>query len=457
VDLFAQAAATRQAAAAPLAERLRPRTLDEFVGQQHLVGEGRLLRAALQRGALHSMILWGPPGTGKTTLARLLAAQARARFVTFSAVLSGVKEVRALVAEAEERLAGGGERTILFVDEIHRFNKAQQDAFLPHVERGTVTLIGATTENPSFEVIGALLSRCRVYVLERLGDEDVVALLRRALADAERGLGALGLCADPEALQAVARLADGDARSALNLLEAAAVLAPPVPGPAGGAPGGPGPARRLTTGVVAEAAQRKTLLHDKAGDAHYDLISALHKSVRDSDPDATLYWLARLLEAGEDRRFVARRLVRMALEDVGLADPQALAVAVAARDAFDFLGVPEGDLALAEAAVYLACAEKSNAVYTALDAARADVHAHPAAPVPLHLRNAPTALLRALGHGRGYRYAHDDPEAVVDQAHLPEALGPRRYYQPTPRGQEAAIRARLARWQALREARARHG
>jgi putative ATPase len=454
VDLFTHAAAgaagARHAAAAPLAERLRPRTLEEYVGQRHLLGDGRLLRTALLRGTLHSMILWGPPGTGKTTLARLLAARAQARFVTFSAVLSGVKEVRAVVAEAEERLTLGGERTILFVDEIHRFNKAQQDAFLPHVERGTITLIGATTENPSFEVIGALLSRCRVYVLERLQSEEIVALLERALIDRERGLGALALQAEPEALQALARLADGDARSALNLLETAAVLIGEHAG-AGGAPA------RLTAALVAEAAQRKTLLHDKAGDAHYDLISALHKSIRDSDPDGALYWLARLLEAGEDRPFVARRLVRMAIEDVGLADPAALPVTLAARDAFAFLGIPEGDLALAQATVYLACAEKSNAVYTALAAARADVQALPAAPVPLHLRNAPTSLMRALGHGEGYRYAHDDPEAIVDQAHLPEALRGRRYYQPTARGQEADLRARLARWQARREARAREG
>jgi putative ATPase len=448
VELFEQASqpAPRVAArpaGAPLADRMRPRSLAEFVGQSHLIGEGRLLRAAFDKGDLHSMILWGPPGTGKTTLAALLAATARAHFVTFSAVLSGVKEIRAVIAEAEERLRAGGQRqrTILFVDEIHRFNKAQQDAFLPHVERGTIVLIGATTENPSFEVIGALLSRCRVYVLQRLQAEETVAILRRALADPERGLGALGVQADAEALGAIAGLADGDARSALNILEVAATLTPPGDG-----------GRRLTLEAVREAAQRKTLLHDRAGEEHYNLISALHKSLRDSDPDACLYWLARLLEAGEDPLFIARRLVRAAAEDVGLADPQALAVALAAKDAYDFLGTPEGELALAQAAVYLACAPKSNAVYVALDAARADVQARPAEPVPLHLRNAPTALMRDLGYGRGYRYAHDAPEAQVDQEHLPEALRDRTYYRPVARGFEAEIGARLERWRQARRA-----
>jgi putative ATPase len=446
VELFEQASqpvrrVSARAAGTPLADRMRPRTLAEFVGQSHLVGEGRALRAAFDKGDLHSMILWGPPGTGKTTLAALLAATARAHFATFSAVLSGVKEIRAVIAEAEERRQRAGQRTILFVDEIHRFNKAQQDAFLPHVERGTITLIGATTENPSFEVIGALLSRCRVYVLQRLGLEEVVLILRRALADAERGLGSLSLLADPEPLEAIAGLADGDARSALNILEVAATL---------GVPEARG--RRLTLEAVREAAQRKTLLHDRAGEEHYNLISALHKSLRDSDPDACLYWLARMLEAGEDPLFIARRLVRAAVEDVGLADPQALSVALAAKDAYDFLGTPEGELALAEAAVYLACAPKSNAVYVGLDAARADVHAHPAEPVPLHLRNAPTGLMRELGYGRGYQYAHDAPDAQVSQEHLPGALRGRTYYRPVPRGFEVEIRARLERWREARRA-----
>jgi putative ATPase len=387
------------------------------------------------------MILWGPPGTGKTTLASLLAAHAKARFVPFSAVLTGVKEVRSLVAEAEERLAGRGQRTILFVDEIHRFNKAQQDAFLPHVERGTVTLIGATTENPSFEVIAALLSRCRVYVLERLTAADLTMIVGRALGDSERGLGRVGLEVDREAMAAIVGLSEGDARSALNILEIAVRLLT-------GAGHGPGAEHRLTAASIHEAAQRKALLYDKAGEEHYNLISALHKSVRDSDPDAALYWLARMLEAGEDRLFLARRLVRMASEDIGLADPQALQVALLAKEAYDFLGTPEGELALAEAAVYLACAPKSNAVYTAFDRARADVRDRPAEPVPLHLRNAPTRLMQGLGYGRGYQYAHDDPDAVVAQEHLPAALRGRTYYHPVPRGFEQEIRQRLERWRA---------
>ena len=441
VELFEQAARQSRREAAPLAERMRPRTLDEFVGQAHLLGPGRLLRVAIESGDLHSMILWGPPGTGKTTLASLLAAHARAHFTPFSAVLTGVKEVRGLVAEAEERLTLHGQRTILFVDEIHRFNKAQQDAFLPHVERGTVTLIGATTENPSFEVIAALLSRCRVYVLERLTETDLETIVRRALDDPDRGLGRLGLEVHPGAVAEIVGLSEGDARSALNVLEVAAGLL------TAGRARAAGPAR-LSPESVREAAQRKALLYDKGGEEHYNLISALHKSVRDSDPDGTLYWLARMLEAGEDRLFVARRLVRMASEDIGLADPQALQVTLAAKDAYDFLGTPEGELALAQAAVYLACAPKSNAVYTAFDAARADVHERPAEPVPLHLRNAPTKLMKGLGFGRDYQYAHDDPNALVLQEHLPTALRGRTYYHPVARGFEADVRARLERWRA---------
>jgi len=445
VELFEHASRQMRREAAPHAERVRPRTLDEFVGQDHLLGEGRLLRAAIERGDLHSMILWGPPGTGKTTLASLMAERARAHFVTFSAVLAGVKEIRAVIAEAEERLRlgrEGGERTVLFVDEIHRFNKAQQDAFLPHVERGIIILIGATTENPSFEVISALLSRCRVYVLHRLTEDDVATILRRALGDRERGLGAMRADADDAALAAIAGLADGDARAALNILEVAAMLATPRDG-----------VRRITAELIQEAAQRRALLYDKGGEQHYNLISALHKSLRDSDPDASLYWLARMLEAGEDPLFLARRLVRAAAEDVGLADPRALTIALAAKEAYEFLGTPEGELALAEAAVYLACAPKSNAVYAAFDAARADVHARPAEPVPLHLRNAPTGLMRELGYGRGYRYAHDAPDAQVEQEHLPEALRGRTYYHPVPRGFEVEIRERLERWRARRAGR----
>jgi putative ATPase len=442
VELFEQVGRESRREAAPLADRMRPRTLEEFVGQAHLLGPGRLLRAAIESGDLHSMILWGPPGTGKTTLASLLAAHAKAHFTPFSAVLSGIKEVRGLVADAEERLALHGQRSILFVDEIHRFNKAQQDAFLPHVERGTVTLIGATTENPSFEVIAALLSRCRVYVLERLAETELETIVRRALADPDRGLGQVALEIDPAAVEAIVGLSEGDARAALNILEVAARLLLGSPRERGAAPA------RLTVESIREAAQRKALLYDKAGEEHYNLISALHKSVRDSDPDATLYWLARMLEAGEDRLFLARRLVRMAAEDVGLADPQALQIALAAKDAYDFLGTPEGELALAEAAVYLACAPKSNAVYRAFDQARADVHARPAEPVPLHLRNAPTRLMAGLGYGAGYQYAHDDPDAVVAQEHLPAALRGRIYYQPVPRGFEQEIRGRLERWRA---------
>jgi putative ATPase len=441
VELFKQAARESRREAAPLAERVRPRTLDEFIGQAHLLGPGRLLRVAIESGDLHSMILWGPPGTGKTTLASLLATRAKAHFTPFSAVLTGVKEVRSLVAEAEERLALRGQRTILFVDEIHRFNKAQQDAFLPHVERGTVTLIGATTENPSFEVIAALLSRCRVYVLERLTEAELETIVRRALGDPERGLGGLGLEVDADAVAALVALSEGDARTALNILEVAARLLA-ASGRERGSP------RRLTPESVREAAQRKALLYDKAGEEHYNLISALHKSVRDSDPDGALYWLARMIEAGEDRLFLARRLVRMASEDVGLADPHALQITLAAKDAYDFLGTPEGELALAQAAVYLACAPKSNAVYTAFNQARADVHARPAEPVPLHLRNAPTRLMGQLGYGAGYQYAHDAPDAVVAQEHLPAALRGRRYYHPVQRGFEQESGARLERWRA---------
>jgi putative ATPase len=425
--------------AAPLADRMRPRTLDDVVGQDHLLGPGRVLRAALEQGELHSMILWGPPGSGKTTLAALLAQVSGARFVAFSAVLSGVKEIRQVVAEAAEDRARRGQRTILFVDEIHRFNRAQQDGFLPHVEKGTVTLVGATTENPSFEVNSALLSRCRVYVLHRLSEEHLVTLLRRALADAERGLGALSAAVDDDALRLVARLADGDARAALNILELAVTLAPREDG-----------RPRLSERTIQEAAQKKTLLYDKAGEEHYNLISALHKSLRDSDPDAALYWMTRMLEAGEDPLYIARRLVRFASEDVGNADPAALTLTLAARDAYEFLGSPEGELALAQATLYLALAPKSNAVYTAFDGARADVRERPAEPVPLHIRNAPTGLMRDLGYGRGYQYAHDAPDARVEQEHLPDALRGRAYYQPTDRGMEIELGRRLAEWRRWR-------
>jgi putative ATPase len=414
---------------------MRPRTLDEVVGQRHLIGPGKVLRRALDDGALHSMILWGPPGTGKTTLARLIAQVAGARFVPFSAVTSGIKEIRQLMAESEAAGARSGGRTILFVDEIHRFNKAQQDAFLPFVERGTIVLVGATTENPSFEVVGALLSRCRVYVLQPLAEADVVAILERALADAERGVGGRGLTTEPAALGLIARLSDGDARRALNVLEIAAGLAR-------------GP---LTEAVVHEAAQKKALFYDKAGEEHYNLISALHKSLRDSDPDGALYWLGRMLEAGEDPLYVARRLVRFASEDVGNADPAALRITLDARDAYHFLGTPEGELALAQATCYLALAPKSNAVYAAWNHVQADIRDLPAEPVPLHLRNAPTGLMAGLGYGRGYQYAHDAPDARVAQEHLPDALRGRIYYRPTDRGAEQALADRLRRWREWRE------
>jgi len=413
-DESAPAAEEPVPADAPLAERMRPRSLAEYVGQRHLVGEGRVLARALAGKLDSSLLLWGPPGSGKTTLARLLARASGLSFVPFSAVLSGIKEIKEVMAEAAARRRRTGARTLLFVDEIHRFNKAQQDAFLPHVERGDILLIGATTENPSFEVVGPLLSRARTLVLQPLAEDELVAILRHAIDDRERGLAG-GALADDEALRWIARAADGDARRALNLLEAAATLA------AG---------RALEPGLLAEALQRKVLRHDKSGDAHYDLASALHKSIRNSDADAALYWLTRLLEAGEDRKFLARRLVRMASEDVGLADPHARGVTLAAAAAWERLGPPEGELALVQAAVYLARAPKSNALYVAYAAAREDVASSANEPVPLHLRNAPTGLMKALGHGHGYRYAHDDPGAREEMTCLPPGLAKRRYFPP---------------------------
>ncbi len=418
---------------------MRPRSLDDGVGQEHLLGPGRVLRSAIERGELHSMILWGPPGSGKTTLASLMAHVAGARFVAFSAVLSGVKEIRQVVAEAEAERGRRRQRTILFVDEIHRFNRGQQDAFLPHVEKGTIVLVGATTENPSFEVNGALLSRCRVYVLRALTEDDLVAIMRRALADGQRGLAALAPEVSDEALRLIARLANGDARSALNILELAVQMAPAA-----------AERRPVSEAAIREAAQRKTLLYDKSGEEHYNLISALHKSLRDSDADAALYWMTRMLDSGEDPLYVARRLVRFASEDIGNADPQALALTLAAKEAYDFLGSPEGELALAQATLYLALAPKSNAAYVAFNEARADVQERPADPVPLHIRNAPTGLMRNLGYGSGYQYAHDVPDAHVDQAHLPEALRDRRYYRPVDRGLETELARRLAQWHARR-------
>jgi len=418
----------------PLADRMRPRTLDEFAGQEHILAPGKPLRVQIERDDTGSLIFWGPPGVGKTTLAKIIARMTHAEFIEFSAVLAGIKEIKQVMADAE-RARQYGTRTIVFVDEVHRFNKAQQDAFLPYVEKGSIRLIGATTENPSFEVIAALLSRCRVYVLHSLTEEQIVRLLRRALDDTERGLGELYLEAEDDVLSKIAVYSSGDARSAYNVLEVAATLAR-EPQKKGARP-------RITDAIVTDALQKRVLMYDKAGEEHYNLISALHKSVRNSDPDAALYWLARMLEAGEDRLYVARRVVRMAVEDIGLADSNALAVTLAARDAFDFLGIPEGDLALAQAVVYLAIAPKSNALYTAYGAVQEDVERTAQQPVPLHLCNAPTGLMKSLGYSKGYQYAHDLDSRVADMQCLPDNLKGRVYYHPTEEGAEQRIQQRL--------------
>ncbi|HKW56125.1 MAG TPA: replication-associated recombination protein A [Candidatus Acidoferrum sp.] len=439
--------AMEDAAHQPLAERMRPRTLDEFIGQEKLLGPGKPLRLQIERDDISSMLFWGPPGCGKTTLARLIARLTRSEFVSFSAVLASIKEIKDVMAAAEYK-SHTGQRTIVFVDEVHRFNKAQQDAFLPYVEAGHITFIGATTENPSFEVISPLLSRTKVYVLEPLTTPQIVELLRRAIADKERGLpvvaglGRENLEASDDILFRIASYANGDARTAYNTIELAARSAKPsADAPPSVSEGGS--SRRITRELLEDVLQRKLLRYDKAGEEHYNLISALHKSVRNSDPDAALYWLARMIESGEDPLYLARRLVRMASEDIGLAEPQALAVTLAAKDAFDFLGAPEGHLALAQATVYLALAPKSNALYTAYGEVMGDVHETEADPVPLHLRNAVTGLMKNIGYGQGYKYAHDYDDKLTDMPCLPDNLAGRSYFKPTDQGFEQRLRARL--------------
>jgi putative ATPase len=441
-SLFPEEPVTAPVSAAPLPERVRPRTFDELVGQEELLAPGQPLREAIERDLLQSIILWGPPGTGKTTLARIIADSTKARFVSFSAVLSGIKEIREVMTEAERIRRTTGRRTIVFIDEIHRFNKAQQDAFLPRVEAGDIVLVGATTENPSFEVNAALLSRSKVFVLRGLTAAEITTILTRALADAERGLGREAVDIAAEAIDAIALYANGDARAALNLLELSVAAAPTFDG-----------RKRVDAARVAQAIQRRALLYDKSGEEHYNLISALHKSMRNSDPDASVYWLARMVEAGEDPLYIVRRLVRFASEDIGNADPQALAVAVAAKDAVHFIGMPEGNTALAQAAIYLATAPKSNAVYAAYSRAAEDAHGDVAEPVPLHLRNAPTKLMKALDYGKGYRYAHDEADAVAEMSCLPPSLEGRKYYEPPERGFEKEIRRRLEGWEAIKKKR----
>ena len=443
MDMFEQKAQERKGKEAPLAARMRPAAFHEFVGQEHIVGEGRVLRRAIEAGQLPSIILWGPPGSGKTTLAGIIANSTDSHFSPISAVSAGVADLRRIIEEAGERRKLYQKKTILFIDEIHRFNKAQQDAVLPYVEDGTVVLIGATTENPSFEVVSPLLSRCQVLVLNPLNENELRVIILRALKDRLKGLGALNVELDPDALMHLITMANNDARVALNTLEVAALAT---------APDGTGQ-RHISLATVEDAIQRRALRYDKAGEEHYDLISALHKSMRGSDPDAALYWLARMVEAGEDPLYIARRMVRFASEDVGMADPQALVVAMAAQQAVHFIGMPEGNLALAQAAVYLATAPKSNSLYRAYSQVQQEVKNGPDAPVPLHLRNPVTPLMKGIGYGKGYKYAHDYPEAFVVQQHLPDSLKDRQYYQPGEQGYEKQVAERLKVWgQKKREA-----
>jgi len=446
MDLFEYGAQKSAKASRPLADRMRPENLDEFVGQMHAVGKGTLIRHSIEQDRIFSMILWGPPGCGKTTLARIIAGETSCHFVHFSAVLSGIKDIRSVIEDAKNQQKLFRKRTVLFVDEIHRFNKAQQDAFLHHVESGLITLIGATTENPSFEVIPPLMSRCRLITLKALSSNDIAVIIDSALKDKERGFENINLVMDKDALSHLVRIADGDARAALNGLETAASLVI-----SGIDPSTKRKPMHITLQVLEQALEKKALLYDKSGEEHYNLISAFHKSLRGSDPDAAVYWLGRMLSAGEDPLYMARRMVRFASEDIGNADPNALGVALSAMEAFKFLGHPEGELALAQAAIYLATAPKSNSIYMAYGKVKEVIDSYGALPAPFHIRNAPTGLMKELGYGKDYKYAHDYKDAYVPQAYLPEKLEGRLFYTPTDRGYEKSIKKMLQKWRSLKQ------